>query len=230
MQDDSEVEFRPRGSLDQWNDKEWTQFTDALTWEAFQLARTPDGQPYAKVTLPQRIVPSALILVDAERQMATNYDGLFGELEEEAEEVDHSIRRLVQDNNLPEETEIAIRESSRIRESFEDTGYPEEIHQERIYVHQLGNKQLRTAFKALLRLGLRSAIRNVWIPELRSYNMSVPDNERERWFARQEQFTTMTKLIDGDPEAGNDPRFVILNPQGKPIFGTSPEIMHVEEK
>jgi len=231
MSEDTTNEFRPTPgtTLDQWTDTEWQEFTRSLTWENFQLAHTPDGQPYTRVTLPQRLDQAALSLIEVERQQASIFGGVYDVLEEESTQLDDSIREISATHNLPEEAEIAIRESPEVQEAFADTGYPDEIQTAKQELSHWGNSLLRTIFKALLDLGLREAYRNVWMPEYRAYYAQIPDSERPRWNARAEQFKKMRELINGDSEAGTEPNFLVLSSKGKSIFATTPEIAHLEQ-
>lgn len=232
MAENTGNEFRPRpgATLDQWTDAEWGEFTDSLTWENFQLAEIPDGQPYARVTLPQRLDHAAQVLVETERQQQGIFGGLYDAIVEDSTDLDNSIREFSAKHDLPEEEEIAIRQSPEIQEVFAGKGNEEDIEEAKQDLAQWGNSLLRTSFSALLDAGLRQSHMHALLTQLREHNMLLPDSERSKAAARSEQYKQLSSLINGDKEAGQGPRFVVLSSSGKPIFGTSPEISHLEEK
>lgn len=214
-----------------WTEQEIIQFVDPFSFDNFEILEPKEGQKegYVKVKIPETAEPMVKGLIRAHLDLVEAFDA---PLEKDSQE---KLSTFIGDTtNAVTASEAQEAEWIETFGTFVDVasmmaGKPDPaLEVLRSQSRQLAHDAVARELAMILGVANAASWDNFMDEQREKYKTpeDLPKEAEKAIIAKYEDYQKITTLIKGNPEAGQSPRFVLVNPQGKEMFRSISDLSH----
>lgn len=212
-----------------WTEQEVNQFVDPFSFDNFEIMGLKEGdkEGYVKVRIPIAAEPMAKGLIRAHLDLVEAFDA---PLEKNNQE---KLSTFIGDTaNAVTASESQEAEWIQTFGTFIDVanmmaGKPDPAFKElQSQSRQLAHDAVARELAIILGVANAASWDNFMNQQREKYKTpeDLPEEAEKAIIAKYEDYQKIKGLIKGNPEAGQAPRFVVVNPAGREFFRSVPEL------
>ncbi len=212
-----------------WTEEEINRFVDPFSFDNFEIQEPKEGEKegYVKVKLPISAEPMARGLIRAHLDLVEAFDA---PLEKSSQE---KLSTFIGDTaNAVTASEAQEAEWIQTFGTFIDVasmmaGKPDPaLEVLRSQSRQLAHDAVARELAMILGVANAASWDNFIDKQREKYKTpeDLPKDAEDAIIAQYENYQNIGELVKGNPQTDQAPRFVLINPQGKEIFRSTPSL------